>query len=472
MDKIPLEIYHLIIHQILDNNPAPLESANEADQCLCTDDELPRTEDEKASSPPSDDAASPPGINGTQGQFETLKSLRLCSKRLACRTAEFLFEETWVRFTEESYDRLEAISQHDTYRNYVRKLIIEPKTIRGSLLQRDEFEAWLRGSRRFIEDEYFWGVCNLGEPLRFLTLPDTVKLTPAVIDFHYGCYSSLYARQRNLLIETEGMLQGAIGRFTHLNRLECMPRWYQWNWACRKRAEKSDTDEIAIDREWKLGARGRMLELDQSVIILRAVARGKHISGLSIDVGPLFAELDVMAIEIEDSEKRAEMHKLMADTKELIVHFRSTGVGEPRDFIHSGRCAKFLGLTSEASNLTCDFREVSDLFVPLAHVFGNVTWPHLTSLSLLFFSEVNSGQLINVLSRHKSSLQNLTLSDGWMFHGSWYEIFANLRGGVLKRIAVKRLTEKHCKSLSDDEYITLVSTFGESSDLYNSEINS
>ncbi len=191
-----------------------------------------------------------------------------------------------------------------------------------------------------------------------------------------------------------------------------------------------------------------MLELDQSVIILRAVVRGRHISGLSIDVGPLFAELDVMAIEIEDSEKRAEMHKLMGDTKELIVHFRSTRIGEPRDFIHSGRCAKFLGLTSEASNLTCDFRETSDLFlfVPLAHVFGNVTWPHLTSLSLLFFSEVNPGQLINVLSRHKSSLQNLTLSGGWIIHGSWYEIFANLRGGVLKRIAVKRLTENHCKS--------------------------
>lgn len=47
-----------------------------------------------------------------------------------------------------------------------------------------------------------------------------------------------------------------------------------------------------------------MLDMDQGVVILRAVARGRYISGAYIDTGPLVAKLDVTAVRIEDRSCR------------------------------------------------------------------------------------------------------------------------------------------------------------------------
>lgn len=442
MDRIPLEVYHLIVHQIYDDPTLSQPTrearcckalpADEADRGSNTLDEGPSTEDE---------AASPSKIDDSRNPFETLKSLRLCSKRLACMTAEFLFEKTYVHFTEESYDRLEAISQHPVYRHYVKRLCIIPKAIRGSLLQRDEFEAWFRSRRELIENEYvYW-------TRAFVSIPNSIRLTPAMIDFHYGRYRSLYAKQESVVPKIEGILQGAIGRFTRLARVECVRKWHQWNRNCNyhkdcRNNEKADTADNEIDRAWKVSARPRTLDMNQSMAILRAVARGRHISGVQLDAGPLFGEVDTSAMEVEDSRERSEIHGLMADAKDLIVHFRSNDLNAVRRLIPSDKFASLLGLATEAVSLTCDFNGIFRPFelIPLACIFGNVTWSRLTSLSLLYFS-VESRELIGLLSRHKSNLQHLTLSDGWLLGGSWYNVFSSLREGVLKKIAVRSLSD-------------------------------
>ena len=478
MDRIPLEVYHLIVRQIYDDptfsqkttearcyKTLPTDGADRGsdtlDEGASTEDEGPSTEDDGPSTEndgPSteDEAASPSKIDDVRNSFEALKSLRLCSKRLACVTAEFLFEKIYVHFTEESYDRLEAISQHPVYRHYVKRLCIIPKAIRGSLLQRDEFELWLQ-SKREPRAYIWWTRARDDYAGQVLSMPDSIELTPAVIDFHYGRYRSLYTKQENLVPKVEGILQGAIGCFTRLARVECVRKWHQWNLNCNyhrncRNNDKADTADNEIDRLWKVSARPRTLDMNQSMTILRAVARGRHISGAQFDAGPLFGEVDTSAMEAEDSRERREIHGLMADAKDLIVRFRSNDVNAVRRLIPSGTFASLLGLATEAVSLTCDFNGIFRTFelVPLACFFGNVTWSRLTSLSLLYFS-VESRELTGLLSRHKSHLQHLTLSDGWLRGGSWYDVFSSLREGALKKVAVRRLSDVSQYELSSDD---------------------
>ena len=133
MDRIPLEVYHLIVRQIHDD-PTLSQPRDETAMCFSTLQEGAEAEAEA-------EAASLSSIRDLPDSFEALKSLRLCSKGLACMTAEFLFKKIFVHFTEESYSRLEAISRHPIYRHYVKRLCVIPKAIRGSLLQKDEFET-------------------------------------------------------------------------------------------------------------------------------------------------------------------------------------------------------------------------------------------------------------------------------------------------------------------------------------------
>lgn len=449
MDRIPLEVYHLIVRQIY-NDPTLSQPRDDTAICFPT-----LNDDDDADS----EAASFPNITESPESFEALKSLRLCSKSLACMTAEFLFEKIYVHFTEESYGQMEAISRHPTYRHYVRRLCIIPKAIRGSLLQKDDFEAWLRGERDLIENEFimFSRVFDDYAP-QILTIPSSIKLTQAVIDFNYGQYWSLYTKQDRLAPKVEAILQSAIGCFTRLTRVECVRKWHRWNRFCPfhvkcRNGEEADTDELVLDKHWKVGARPRSLDIDQSRTILRAVARGRHVSGSQFDAGPLFGEVDTMAMDFGDSHERCEIHGLMAEAKDLIVRFRSNDIREVQRLVPSGLVANFLGLATDAVSLTCDFNGIFREFelIPLACFFGNVTWSHLISLSLLCFRSVESRDLIELLSRHTSNLQQLTLIDGWLLGGSWHEVFSALRGTVLKKIAVRRLGDMSYRRLSSDD---------------------
>ena len=116
-------------------------------------------------------------------------------------------EETNVHFTDESYSRLEAIPLHPTYRDYVKKLYIIPKAIRGPLLQRDDFEKLLRSDKMMVENEIACKT-HTNDLQRLVVLPNSVKLTPSIINFRYGRYSSLHSPQESLLLTVEGHSAG------------------------------------------------------------------------------------------------------------------------------------------------------------------------------------------------------------------------------------------------------------------------
>ena len=310
-----------------------------------------------------------------------------------------------------------------------------------------------------IPNEYiFWTKAFDDYAGQVLSIPNSIELTPAVLTFHCDQYWSLYTKQQRLIPKVEGILQGAIGGFTHLTRVECVRKWHQWNRNCQyhlicRNTERADTAEDEMDRAWEVSARPRTLDMDQSMTILRAVARGRHVSGAPLDTGPLFGEVDTLAMEVENSQEHSEIRELVADAKDLIVRFRSNDVKAVQRLVPSGLFASLLELATKAISVTCDFNGIfrpSEL-VPLACFFGNVTWSRFTSLSLLYFRIVEIRDLIELLSRHKSNLQQLTLSDGWLLGGSWHEVFSALRGSILEKIAVRRLSEINYHELSSTD---------------------
>ena len=80
--------------------------------------------------------------------------------------------------------------------------------------------------------------------------------------------------------------------------------WY------RERRNISPKDRM-IDELWKAGAFQKKFDVDQAAMVLRAVARGRLISGAQIDAGPFFRDLSPTAMHITDPEEKAVVDMLI-----------------------------------------------------------------------------------------------------------------------------------------------------------------
>ncbi|MCJ1460085.1 hypothetical protein MMC28_010464 [Mycoblastus sanguinarius] len=358
-----------------------------------------------------------------------IKALRLCSKKLAIVAAEHLYKEVLLHFTEESYAKMEAISHHPTYKLFVRGLHIVPKSISGPRLDREKFEQWLRGERLLVdgEDVYCHSQATFGPRCFHLDIPKSIDLTPEVIDSHFIQYSSLYCKQEELLHKAESMLQTAVGHFSHLNRVESGLDWY-YN---RRKQDDTQSNEAIIDREWKYKSCQYKFDVDQGVMVLRAVAKGRTFSGSQLHAGQLFRDLDTMIMEIPDPEERALIHQLMSNAKIFKHIFNGRDIYGVNRLINSGECATFLQNMEQLECLSLQFPPM--FTINISSVMGSATWPHLTSLCLVRLS-VDYSDLNGLLRRHKPTLKCLTLRDLWLQDEDWYAIFADLRGAALNQL--------------------------------------
>ncbi len=342
MDRIPLEIYRLIVSMIddgeypiwgynTDSSEPTINMQGQLRNPLATFRKLrPMTLIRKlrANTPRNCIEKNSDEVLETRvRRLATLKSLRLCNKKLAAATAEFMFEEVLLHFTKKSHANLEAISQHPLFKDYVRVLQILPKAISGPLVPELEFGQWLRGERTVLDHAtlpYVGEDCP--EPL---VMPGCVNISRKVINFHYREYSSLHAKQQKLLATAEGVLQTAVGRLPQLKRVES-GLYYGWSrtmldippnnfepstrhYWYRERRNLSPKDGM-IDELWKAGAMQKTFDMDQAAMVLRAVACGRLISGAQIDAGPLFRDLSPTAMHITDPEEKAVVDMLIVCT--------------------------------------------------------------------------------------------------------------------------------------------------------------
>ncbi|CAF9940149.1 hypothetical protein IMSHALPRED_001770 [Imshaugia aleurites] len=394
----------------------------------------------------------------TVNRLATLKSLRLCNKKLAAMTAEFVFEEVLLHFTEGSHAKLAAISQH-SYRNHVRVLQIVPKAISGPLLQKKEFGRWLRGKRTLIDNPIvsYAGQDHSGP----LIMPDCVKLSRKAINFHYKEYSSLHAEQQKLFTTAQDILQAAIGRLPQLKRVES---GLYWDWSRRrpdippndfelhpgrcwhfKRLDISPRDDT-IDRVWKAGARQTNFDNDQGTMILRAIAHGRAISGAPIDAGPLFRDLSKQVMQIANPHEKALINTLMAHTKHFNYYLKQADLDDAQAIISTGTVANFLSTMPQLESLR--FRSAYlDTEDRLLEAFGNsITWPHLAHLSIKCVDHFDFPGLAALIHRHRVSLRQLTLYDVYYDYDNQCNVRARLRAGRLEEVKIWN----RCRRVADE----------------------
>ena len=385
----------------------------------------------------------------TANRLETLKSLRLCNKRLSVNTAEALFEEVVLQFTELSHSKFEAISQHP-YKDYVRVLHIVPKAISGPLLPKTEFGRWLRGRRTLINDPLiaYAGLSYADH----LIMPDGVKMSQKAVDYHYAEYSSIHAEQQKLFVTAEDVLQAAIGRLPHLKRVES---GLYWEWSRRREDTPTDDfepsagkyfrlfprpdilpkDEI-IDRVWKSGACQTNFDMDQGAMTLRAIARGKVSSGARIDVGPLFRHLNIMVTQIADPEEKAMVNALMADTKHFNFSLVKAELREVEETLSFGKIVAFLQSINNLESLRFQSEHLNS-YDRIGQAFGNlITWPHLARLSVTDVDQIEFGSLAALICRHKASLRQLMLYDLYADLDHCCNLCAAMHEGTLDRIHI------------------------------------
>ena len=390
----------------------------------------------------------------TANRLETLKSLRLCNKRLSVNTAEALFEEVVLHFTDLSHSRLEAISQHP-YKDYVRVLHIVPKAISGPLLSKKEFGRWLRGRRTLIDDPLIryaaLGYPGLGSA-GHLIMPNGLNISQKAIDFHYAEYSSVHAKQQKLFATAEAVLQAAI---CHLPQLKRAESGLYWEWS--RRREDTPTDDVEpsagryfrvsprpdiqpkdriIDRVWKIGACQVNFDMDQGAMILRAIARGKASSGARIDVGPLFRHLNIMVTRIANAEEKAVVNALMADAKHFNFSLTKAEFREAEEEISFGKIVTFLQSMTNLESLRFE-SEALNSGDRIGQAFGNlITWPHLTYLSVTGVDHLDFGGLAAFICRHKASLRQLMLYDFCYELPRCCNLFTAMHAGTLDKIKI------------------------------------
>lgn len=368
----------------------------------------------------------------------TLRSLRLAHRKLCEVASKYLFEEVTLYFTEASHAKMMAIAQHPTYSAYPRLMGISPKAIFGPYLDRNEFGQWFHQARPLV-------ICD-GYDEGYLYVPQRMNYLPTkksgVIDFHHAAYTSLYKKQEQLFAKAGDFLRTAIGCFSRLEQVASSVR------TARSAYYVPSTDDAFISDLWQDSACLHKYDLDHAALILTAISQGRSLAATHIEIGDLFYKVDTMVIDLPDPVASRQIQNLVADTKNINLSIQASNVAGLRQLLNTGRLQRLLGLVKNLESLSCSTYELQGSPLPrppISDVLGDNTWPHLSRLGLCGF-HVSTSKLSKILSRHRSTLQKLTLQHILLRKGTWHDVFVKLRG-ALRTVEIHHLG---CEKDPDD----------------------
>lgn len=368
-----------------------------------------------------------PEYRASRYDMGTLRSLRLASQTFSIIASEHLFAEVVLFFTKSSHEKMTAIAQHPIYSKYVRSLKISPKAIFGPLLDRDAFGRWLRAERSLIRGNGWF--------LQYVDPAKRPHISPTVADYHYGQYSSLYKEQEMLYASAGSLLLNAVSRFPRLENVK--------SGICTRLTPYSvpSSLDISFRGHWQDVVGLYQFDLDHSIMILTALSQGQTMAGSRLDIGEMFNLINALIMDLPESENSAKIENLVTGVKTLPIRINTFDSDGFQNLLDRGRCARFLGLMTNLESMSLSISHATNspftcLEVP--ETFGDTTWPHLRRLELGRFFATTS-ELSNLFRRHKSTLEILALSDILVDSESWYQVFADLRGSVLRDISVFHL---------------------------------
>lgn len=366
----------------------------------------------------------------------TLRALRLANYSLSSIASYHLFEQVTVYFTEASHAKMLAVARHPTYSSCVRSLLIGPRAIFGSYLNRREFGRWVHQARRFAKmqgssiDSLFRGPPHTG----------CERMEDAqVIDVHHAEYTSLYKKQEQLLENAGDFLKTAIIRFSCLKEVGPSTRTPRMEFSV-----PSMGDNIFI-KQWQDPVLLNIFDVDHAAIILGAVSQSQSVAKASIDIGKMFSVMDTMVLNRPDL--REHIQRLAPNVRKLEFSLNTYESFKWPQLFGEGKCRSFLGSMKMLDSLQCSTFNMRNrpgswgIRPMIPHILGDSTWQHLSRLELSRFCP-HIGELSSLLGRHISTLQTLILQHIQLVLGSWYDVFIKLRGTALRVVKVY-LTEAY-----------------------------
>ena len=371
--------------------------------------------------------------------LNTLRSLRLASQQLSEVASEYLFEELILFFTEASYAKMMAVARHPTYSSYVQSLGISPKAIFGPFLDKEAFGKWLCGERWYIiGDDY-----RIGRPL---CIQELLECSPmerfGIVDCHHAQYTSLYNKQERLSDKAGDLLKTAVCCFSRLEKVTSAVR-------TPETVYDSFTKVASTRRLWQEAACFIVYDLDYSAMILTAASQFRSVAGTQIDISDAFCEMDNMVMVLPEFTSSDQTKAFFASVKKLRFPILSLDFSRPRQFFMTDKYNRFLGSMDALESLECStFRLMSFLFPSLpsiSDIFSDITWQHLRCLNLGLFHSCHN-ELSDLFRRHRSTLQELSMQHILLRHGSWREVFTELRGSAIKVVKAYHLGfNKYCR---------------------------
>lgn len=378
MDRMPLEILHLILLALS---------------------EVEDTREESAKS------------------ITDIKALRLSCRAFADLAPQYLFHDIWLYMEEDSFAKLEALTEHPRYGRMVRILKIFPEMLSADLLVKEDYEKCVKEITVTGDSRGKWGFGTDGRR----------DLSQEQLDAGFVEYNQIYEQQAQARNRAEKLLYHALTAFTRLLFIttgfaeEIMHFAVHYD-PCNKIQDIARRTLMACRYD------GWMFELydpEDADMILRAIALSER-EGLGLDLSNIFGTFDVTLVAIH-SDSFAEVKKALVSLNFLALGLGAIDSEVLHEVINTGLLTKFLEYAANIQYLRVShWLRATDL-LNFETIFCTAHWSSLKDVSIHGLM-VNADDLNRFMDRHCASLQCIGLSIMVLISGTWKRIFAGMQG--------------------------------------------
>jgi hypothetical protein len=402
-----------------------------------------------------------PKAPSRQEGVRQLKALRLANKAFSVAATHYLFSDYQLLYLRQSFERLDAVSRHNTYSKQVRSLLYEPallETYRCSNAWQicspeasDLLDAIKTGAPTdmTVEQATEWLHQHAPQPYLDKTLEAMSRIRSA-----YDSYQGyLQDQTQNLQCRrNEVLLKSAIPRRSRLEHvtLRCVSIWSRNTSSAVHRALEIQWNPIHYG-DYGNDRRLGVLELHS---IFNAVFIAARIKTLECHQ---FSWRFLDASEPELHRMRWTFQWLQT----LELNFFCSKSDEPLDSLASGSLVTLLAALRKLLRLSVSFPRNVGKTAALQHVVGDAYWPSLQEIKLGGI-DITERELAPVLQKHAATLHTVSLGNIHLLKGNWTTILDCFRstlklrefhsfGGWSAREPVGRWWDVECYCCEDSD---------------------
>lgn len=345
-----------------------------------------------------------------------IKALRLSCRAFADLAPEYLFHDIWLYMEEDSFAKLEALTDRPSYGRMVRVLKIFPKLLSADLLVKEDYETCVKDITFTGDSREKWGFDIEGRR----------DLSQEQLDAGFVEYNGIHEQQVQTRTSADYLLHHALVAFTGLRSITtgfvdeilddgvCFDR-------CRK-IQDIARKTLMADRcdGWKSGIH----DPEDAIMILTAIASSER-EGLGLDLTNTYGSFDTTLIDTHPSTLET-VKKALVSLSELALSLEAMlalflDQVSDRDF-----SATYLEYAANVEDLYVSFGSAAAV-IHFPFVFRTIHWSRLRNVTL-YCLMVNADDLNDFIDRHSASLEYIGLDVMILISGSWKRVFTGMQG--------------------------------------------